>query len=149
MWDWLQIGAHTFIHIQIHRYKYTHTRKYMHKFLHTFIKITRVCTHAYNTLYIFALRPDTGCRRVSAGSSTIILRSDTSSQPNYGSSPYPLFSPGPLDPAQFHLAVVKAWQSIWPAVSSRLSLGLTSALGPDFLGLTPRPYFLGPSLVPR
>ena len=33
-----------------------------------------------------------------------------------------------------------------PAMSSQLSLGLTSALGPDFLCLTPRPYFLGPSL---
>ena len=64
-------------------------------------------------------------------------------------SPYPLSSLGQLDLAQFHLGIVKAWQSIWAAMSSQLSLGLTSALGPDFLCLTPRPYFLGPSLVPR
>ena len=64
-------------------------------------------------------------------------------------SPYPLSSLGQLDLAQFHLGIVKAWQSIWAAMSSQLSLGLTSALAPDFLCLTPRPYFLGPSLVPR
>ena len=135
------INTHVNTPMQIHIDRNTCTHFYKPSY--------KLHTHAYNTLYILAERPDTGCWRVSSGSSTIILRSDTSSQPNYGSSPYPLFSPGPLDPAQFHLGMVKAWQSIWPAVSSQLSLGLTSALGPDFLGLTPRPYFLGPSLVPR
>ena len=147
----VMISAYPRSYILGHTHLYTDTNTHIHGVTCTnsYKPTYKSHTHAYNTLFILAERPDTGCWRVSSGSSTIILRSDTSSQPNYGSSPYPLFSPGPLDPAQFHLGIVKAWQSIWPAVSSQLSLGLTSALGPDFLGLTPRPYFLGPSLVPR
>ena len=113
----------------------------------TFIQIK--CTHItqlFNILVnMLAQRPYTGCWRVSAGSSTIILRSATSSQPNYGSSPYqPLLYPCPVSSGRSKgMAEYMVCRGLPTVTRSNL------CPRPRFSRPDPRPYFLGPSLVPR